>query len=116
MAGWGRRVGALLLDLVASALVARGLLGLTGSENAYGWVPSLVFVVEVTVLTALAGGSFGQLVLRLAVVRVNGGPLPLLQALVRTLLICLVVPPVVYNRDSRGLHDLAVGTIVVRRR
>jgi len=39
----------------------------------------------------------------------------LLVALLRTLLICLVVPPVIYNRDRRGLHDLAAGTVTVRR-
>jgi hypothetical protein len=39
----------------------------------------------------------------------------LLQALLRTLLICLVIPPLVFNRDQRGLHDLAVGTVTIRR-
>ena len=114
-APWGPRIAALLLDLLASALVARGILGLTGTPDAYGLVPTLVFVAELALLTALAGGSFGQLLLRLTVVRVTGGPVPLPQAVVRTLLLCLVVPPVVYNRDGRGLHDLAVGTIVLRR-
>jgi uncharacterized RDD family membrane protein YckC len=36
-------------------------------------------------------------------------------ALARTLMICLVVPPVIYNRDRRGLHDLAARTVTVRR-
>ncbi len=71
------------------------------------WLPLLVFLVEASFLTALVGGSFGQLLLRVAVVHVDGRPVTLLVALVRTLLICLVVPPVIYNRDRRGLHDLA---------
>jgi uncharacterized RDD family membrane protein YckC len=75
----------------------------------------LVFLLEATVLTALAGGSFGQLVLRVAVVRLDRTPVTLLVALLRTLLICLVVPPVIYNRDRRGLHDLVAGTVTVRR-
>ena len=75
----------------------------------------LVFLVEAGVLTALVGGSFGQLVLRVAVVRLDRRPVNLLVALLRTLLICLVVPPVIYNRDRRGLHDLVAGTITVRR-
>ena len=49
------------------------------------------------------------------VVRLDGKPVNLLQALGRTLLICLVVPPLVFNRDNRGLHDLAFGTIALRR-
>jgi hypothetical protein len=31
------------------------------------------------------------------------------------MLICLVVPPLVFNRDNRGLHDLAVKTVSLRR-
>ncbi len=73
--------------------------------------PILVYLVEATLLTALLGGSFGQLALRVAVVRVDGRPVSVLHAFVRTLLICLVVPPLVFNRDHRGLHDLAVGTV-----
>ena len=40
------------------------------------------------------------------------GPLP---ALVRTALLCLVLPAVVYDRDQRGLHDRAAATVLVRR-
>ena len=75
----------------------------------------VVLFSEVGLLTALLGGSFGQLLLRVVVVRVDGKPLGLLQALGRTLLICLVVPPLVFNRDNRGLHDMAFGTITLRR-
>ncbi len=65
--------------------------------------------------TALVGGSFGKLVTGLRVARVDGSgrPLDLLRSLVRAVLICLVVPPVVYKPDGRGLHDVAVGTATV---
>jgi uncharacterized RDD family membrane protein YckC len=33
---------------------------------------------------------------------------------VRTGLLLLVLPAVVYDRDGRGLHDRAAGTVVVR--
>jgi uncharacterized RDD family membrane protein YckC len=77
--------------------------------------PILVLLVEATVLTTLLGGSFGQLALRIVVVRLDGRPVNLLQALGRTALICLVVPPLIFNRDNRGLHDLAFGTIALNR-
>ena len=48
-------------------------------------------------------------------VRLDGKPVNLLQALGRTALICLVIPPLVFNRDNRGLHDLAVNSVAVRR-
>ena len=78
-------------------------------------MPLLVFLVEGSLLTPLVGGSFGQLLLRVAVVRLDRRPVNLLVAVLRTLLICLVVPPVIYNRDRRGLHDLVAGTVTVRR-
>jgi uncharacterized RDD family membrane protein YckC len=118
-AGWGRRIAALFLDWIAStgAAVLFGYdpFATTREQGWLGSAPLLVFLVEASVLTGLAGGSFGQQALRMAVVRLDGRRVTLLQALVRTLLICLVIPPVVFNRDGRGLHDLAVGTVTVRR-
>jgi hypothetical protein len=35
---------------------------------------------------------------------------------IRTVLLCLVIPPVVYDADGRCLHDRAAGTIVLRTR
>lgn len=117
VAGWGRRVIALFVDWFASMLVAGAIAGpaVMTSREWEAWLPMLVFLVECTVLVALAGGSFGQLLLRVAVVRLDRRPVSVLMALLRTLLICLVIPPVVYNRDRRGLHDLAAGTVTVRR-
>ena len=114
--GWGRRIGALFVDWIASELVVGAMVRLgLGASGWDAWLTMLVFLVEASVLTALVGGSFGQLVLRIAVVRLDRRPVNLLVALLRTLLICLVVPPVIYNRDRRGLHDLAAGTVTVRR-
>ncbi len=116
VASWGRRVLALVLDWVGSLLVGAAIVGYgVWGRGWEAWVPLGVFFVEATALTALLGGSFGQLALRLAVVRVDGKPVTLLHALVRTAMICVVVPPLVFNRDNRGLHDLLVGTITLRR-
>lgn len=110
------RFFALAIDWLASTAVARLAFG----PEVFGRGPEQfattgVFLAESALLVALAGGSFGQLALRLAVVRLDSRPVNLLQALLRSLLVCLVIPPLVFNRDSRGLHDLAVGTVVVRR-
>lgn len=79
-----------------------------------GFYTMSVYVVEATMLTAWLGGSFGKLLTRLRVVRHDGGgPIGLLRSLVRTVLICLVIPPVVFRSDGRGLHDLAVGSATV---
>lgn len=117
VAGWGRRIAALSVDWLASMLTAAAFIGTdvwTGGGLAQ-WATMGVFLLEATFLTALLGGSFGQLLLRVVVVRVDGKPVNVLQAFLRTLLICLVIPPLVFNRDKRGLHDLAVKTVTLRR-
>ena len=117
VASWLIRFGALAIDWLASSAVARLAVG-PGAFRSDGWeqfAPLTVFFVESALFVALAGGSFGQLALRLAVVRLDRRPINLLQSILRALLVCLVVPPLVFNRDNRGLHDLAVGTVVIRR-
>jgi uncharacterized RDD family membrane protein YckC len=120
VARFGRRILALGIDWIASMLVASLVLGhnLWTAQGASGYRPlvtMLVFLVEATVLTALLGGSFGQLATRVVVARLDGRPVNLLQALLRTALICLAVPPLIFNRDQRGLHDLATGTVTLVR-
>jgi uncharacterized RDD family membrane protein YckC len=109
-ASWARRVGALLVDYAACWGV---MLLIYGSDwFGSGSLPSvylnLLFVGESAVLMALSGGSFGQLATRLRVVRADGSgrPLSLLTALLRQVLICLVIPPLVFRPDGRGLHDM----------
>lgn len=113
----GRRVVALGIDWLASLLVARLAFG----QFAYGTLESsfstlAVFFVEVTLLTWLVQGSFGQLLVGLRVVLVTGGRLSLWRAALRTALVCLVIPAVIYDDDGRGLQDRAVGSVCVRQR
>lgn len=115
-ASWGRRILALVVDWFACLAVVQVLIatGVVASDpNGFGTL--LLFVVESAALTALAGGSFGQLATRLRVVRVDGQPRPigLLQALLRQVLVALVIPPLVFKPDGRGLHDLAAGSKTV---
>ena len=110
-ATWAHRVLALLIDWVASTLVVIAIIGGPGAWSDSQWSGTYalgVFALESAVLTAYAGGSFGQLATRMRVVSVDGSmrPVPLLPALIRQLLICLVIPPLVFKPDGRGLHDL----------
>ncbi len=74
---------------------------------------SLLFFVEVSVLTALGGASFGQRLRGIVVRRLDGAPLSPLRCLARTGLLMLVIPALIWDRDGRGLHDKAVGSVVV---
>jgi uncharacterized RDD family membrane protein YckC len=112
-ASWPRRIIALFVDWILATLITVGIIG-PGSyahDPNSSWVVMLVFFVEVTVLTAFAGASFGQLLLGIRVLTLDGRPLNLLVAMARTILVCLVIPPLIFRSDSgRGLHDLAAGS------
>jgi uncharacterized RDD family membrane protein YckC len=119
VASWGRRIAALLIDWVTSWLVGLLVLGdgLTDDRTTFVdlfGVP-LIAVAQTALLVSLAGGSFGQLALRVAVVRLDRRSINPAQSLLRAVLVYLLIPPLVFNRDNRGLHDLAVGTITLKR-
>jgi uncharacterized RDD family membrane protein YckC len=116
-ASWARRIGALLVDYAACWGVMLLIYGRDwfGSGSLPSVYLNLLFIGEAAFLTALAGGSFGQLATRLRVVRIDGSgrPLSLLTALLRQVLICLVIPPLVFRPDGRGLHDMICGSATV---
>ena len=102
-----RRVGALLIDWLLSMLVAYWL------THSQFWT-IVVFAVEVYMLTALTGCTVGKRLLGIRVIRTNGGLVGFRWSLVRTAILLTVVPPLLADRDLRGLHDRAADTIVVR--
>jgi len=118
-ASWPRRIAALIIDWAASTFVTVGIIGLgdylaPGSNS--GWIVLGVFALQVTLLTTLAGGSFGQLLTGVRVLATDGRPLNLLMALARTLLICVVIPPLVFKSETgRGLHDMWTGSAAYRK-
>lgn len=114
--GWGRRILALLVDWFACIAVVSIFTPVYGTDNQDGLLFVYVaYVVENALLTALVGGSFGKIATRLRVVHANGDPRPigLLQALGRSVLILLVIPPLIFRPDGRGLHDLMAGSATV---
>ncbi len=117
VASWGARIGALLIDWGASMIVAISLFGLgvlrEGGWKA--WMTLAVYFVQKSLLTWLVGGSFGQLITRIGVVRMNGDPIGAWRALLRTAMVCVVIPAVVIGPDRRGLNDVLLDTIVVGR-
>ncbi len=118
LASWYARVAALIVDWGASMLVAFLLFGsaATRGNGWQMWTPLLVYVVQKAMLTALAGGSFGQLLARIGVVRLDGSPIDPLRAMVRSVLVGLVLPAVVVGAERRALDDILLGTVVVNRR
>ncbi|MDN4161743.1 RDD family protein [Nocardioides abyssi] len=117
-ASWARRIAALLVDWLASTLVVIAFIGLDDYAATGSPAPAYVlgvYVVESALLTWAAGGSFGKLATRLRVVRADLRTTPLnpLVLLARQVGIALVIPPLVYRADGRGLHDVLAGTATV---
>lgn len=115
LASTGRRVIALFLDWMAATLVVRLLLpDLAYGSPGSGFAILGVFALEVSLFTWLLGSSFGQRLVGVAVVgRTRRLGLP--AVLLRTLLVCLVLPPLIWDSNGRGLHDRAVDSLTIRR-
>lgn len=115
-AGLGRRLLAIVIDWVASLLVVRLVfpdLAYPGNDSALAILG--VFYLEVALFTWLIGSSFGQRITGIAIIRVGGGRLGFPAIALRTFLICLVIPAVVYDSEGRGLQDRASGSRAVLR-
>ena len=113
MAGLVRRLIAILIDW----LIAYGLSWLLfrmpdGTTNP--WINLGIFALLQLIFLLFFNGSIGQLLLRMRVVPLRGGAMAPWRPLVRTLLLCLAVPALIWDRDQRGLHDRLAGTILVR--
>ena len=107
VATMSRRLGALFIDWFACTLIS---LAVFRSQ----YLTLAVFAVEVYLLTALTGLTLGKRLMGIRVVRLDGKAVGFGWALVRTVLLLAVVPPLLSDRDMRGLHDRAANTIVVR--
>jgi uncharacterized RDD family membrane protein YckC len=117
----GVRLLALLIDFILMALVASLFVEFDVNNpevmRQFQFVASLVWFVITSVMISLFGFTAGKALLGLRVVRLDGKPMvgPL-RAVPRTLLTALLLPAAIGDADSRGLHDKATGTVVVRTR
>lgn len=116
----GRRVLALLLDYFAATLIATAFFGydqfaLPNEAGLTLFAPMMVFAAMQIVFIPTIGGSPGHRILGMQLVMLRGGWVGLWRPIVRTALILLVIPAVIWDPDQRGLHDKAIGTVLIRR-
>jgi uncharacterized RDD family membrane protein YckC len=109
VARFGRRLGGVTVDWLIALLIARALLG-DGSFE-----PLIVFLAEHLLLVGTVSATIGHRLFGLGVETLDGAPAGPLRAVGRALLLGLAVPALIWDADQRGLHDRAVGTVVVRR-
>lgn len=120
-ASLGRRLAALIADWILCelivALVTRHNFANGVSDPSYfstqGWT-LVLFAAEVWLLTSISGLTVGKRLFGIKVIRTDGRAPGFGWAALRTLLLLCVVPPLLSDRDLRGLHDRAADTIVVR--
>lgn len=113
VASIGRRVAAIFIDWVLCVVIAYGLIAHRDVHSANNWALAVFGVVSLIGL-GLVGSTPGKLITRLRVIGLDGRRLSPLGALIRTVLLLLVIPAVVWDRDTRGLHDKAAKAVQVR--
>lgn len=109
----GRRLGALAVDWAMSVLIASRLITQSYEQSTSNWA-LLVFFVMSALTVGTIGFTPGKRLFGLRVVAVDTGRVHPLRALLRTALLCLAVPALVWDRDGRGLHDRLAKTVEVR--
>ncbi|WP_308011048.1 RDD family protein [Streptomyces sp. AC495_CC817] len=115
----GRRIGALLIDYAAATIIATAFFGydqfaLPSEAGATLFTPMIVFAVLQMLFIPLLSGGPGHLILGMRVVRLGSGWVGLWRPIVRTLLLVVVIPAVIWDADQRGLHDKAAGLVLIR--
>ena len=114
----GRRVVALLIDLACATIIGFAFFSapdpVTGVLFANPIATNLIFVAIQIVFIPTIGGSPGQRVMGMRLQLVTGGWVGFWRPIVRTALLALILPAVIFDADQRGLHDKAAGTLLVR--
>jgi uncharacterized RDD family membrane protein YckC len=105
----GRRIGGIAIDWAVAVVVSIAFF------HYDPWATLTIFAVEQVLFIALLSGSIGHLILGMRVVPLKTGWVGVWRPAVRTVLLCLVIPAVIWDRDQRGLHDKVAGTVLVRK-
>ncbi|MEU9349461.1 RDD family protein [Streptomyces griseoloalbus] len=110
----GRRLGALAVDWGLCVLIAYGLI----TDGHYGQTTSnwalLVFLVMSVLTVGTVGFTPGKRLFGLRVTALDTGRVQPLRGLLRSVLLCLAVPALIWDRDGRGLHDRLARTVEIR--
>jgi len=104
----GRRAAALAIDWACAVLISIAFFDYDPLAT------TVVFAIVQILFIPTLGGSPGHRIMRLRVIRLGGGWTGLWRPIVRTALLVLVIPAVIWDADNRGLHDKAAGTVLIR--
>ncbi|HWC23807.1 MAG TPA: RDD family protein [Flexivirga sp.] len=116
MARLGPRIVAVIIDWLVCSVIAAGFFGYEFGGGGTSWAPLAVFFVENVLLVGTLGSTLGHRIMGMHVAKVSGAPAGPLGALIRSVLLCIFVPAVIWDKDGRGLHDRFAGTVLRRTR
>lgn len=105
-----RRIFALLIDFAACFVIYLGFF--FGND----WASLVLFAGEQIIFLALTGSGFGHFVMGIRLVTVRGAHPNIFRIILRTVLLILLLPALVWDSDQRGLHDVFAGTVLIHRR
>jgi uncharacterized RDD family membrane protein YckC len=113
------RIVAFIVDCLAAGLVAALFVAVFGHHSGADALPRnwsfIPFAVDYIGGMLLTGRTLGMYLTGVRVVRVpNNVAVDPWRAFIRTVLLVLIIPAVITDRDRRGLHDRVAGTAVVR--
>ncbi|NGO14743.1 RDD family protein [Streptomyces sp. HC44] len=109
----GRRLGALAVDWGLCLLIAYGLLTDGYNQATGNWALLIFFVLSVLTVGTI-GSTPGKRLFGLRVLALDTGTVNPLRTLLRTVLLCVAIPALIWDRDGRGLHDRLARTVEVR--
>lgn len=109
----GRRLGALAVDWALCVLIAYSLITDGYDPATSNWALLIFFLLHVLTVGTV-GFTPGKRLFGIRVVAEGTGTVNPVRAILRSLLLCLAIPPLIWDRDGRGLHDRLARTVEVR--
>lgn len=109
----GRRLGALAVDWALCVMIAYSLITDGYGQATGNWALLIFFLLQV-VTVGTVGSTPGKRLFGIRVVAHDTGTVNPFRALLRSLLLCLAIPPLIWDRDGRGLHDRLARTVELR--
>jgi uncharacterized RDD family membrane protein YckC len=109
----GRRTLALILDITLALLTSFVLFGNIRTPESR-FFPILVFAALQILFIPTIGGSIGHRICGMRLVSLDGRWVGAWRPALRTALLLLVVPALVWDSDQRAFHDKIAGTVLIR--
>lgn len=124
MARVGRRIAAIAIDWAIASVISYAFFSHGSWADLNSWATTIVFVVMQVLFIPTIGGGIGHRLLGLRVVPVrvgsgrggsgHSGWVGVWRPIVRSVLLAVVVPALVWDSDQRGFHDKIAGTVLIR--